>query len=131
VCVDWNSSYIDRRPIDKLRKNLGIFWGKQYLRLPKFSIHCEAELRKLLLIWLFIAVGLLVTMLSGFYGRNFGSGASTDVRYGLPFPWHGESNSADSDNSGIWYIWANFFYDAVAWAFVVGIFSLPFVTHRR
>jgi hypothetical protein len=70
-------------------------------------------MRTALLTWGVLALGLLVTILSGFYKVHSG--------YGLPISWRGELESAGSGNTTVWYSWENFAFDAAAWSFVFGI----------
>jgi len=74
-----------------------------------------------LLIWLVLALGLLVTILSGFYKVHSG--------YGLPISWHGELESTSSGNSTVWYSWENFAFDTAAWSIIFGLVTL--MTKRR
>jgi hypothetical protein len=87
-------------------------------------------MRKILLLWTIFALGLLVTLLSGFYRSDFTKGDSIDTRYGLPFSWHGELKTADSPNPTAWFMWENFVYDAAAWSFVFGFLTLLFTKRR-
>ena len=78
-----------------------------------------------------LMLGLLVTLLSGFYGRDYDAAGKTDIRYGIPFNWHGEQGSASSNSQTGWFSWQNFVYDAAAWSILFGILSLIFANRRQ
>lgn len=86
-------------------------------------------MRKAVLICLILGLGLLVTLLSGLYRRDFSTGDATDIRYGLPFSWHGERGLVDSNGLTSWYALDNLVYDILSWSFVFAIFAL--MTRRR
>ena len=70
----------------------------------------------LLLIWAVVALGLLVTLISGFYKVHSG--------YGLPISWRGEQESANSGNPTVWYSWQNFVFDTALWSIIFGLVTL-------
>ena len=78
-----------------------------------------------------LMLGLLVTSISGFYGRDYGTSGRTDTRYGIPFNWHGEQGSASSNGQTGWFSWQNFVYDTAAWSILFGILALIFTSGRR
>ncbi|HVP16853.1 MAG TPA: hypothetical protein VMT42_05770 [candidate division Zixibacteria bacterium] len=78
-----------------------------------------------------LMLGLLVTLLSGFYGRDYGTAGKTDIRYGIPISWHGEQGSASSNSQTGWFSWQNFVYDAAAWSILFGILTLIFANRRQ
>ena len=78
------------------------------------------------LVFFIFALGLLITMLSGFYGQDHGTAGKIDIRYGIPVDWHGEQGSAYPNSPPLtgWFSWQNFVYDAAAWWFLFGILAL-------
>lgn len=80
---------------------------------------------------LVLMLGLLVTFLSGFYGRDYGAAGITDIGYGIPFNWHGEQGSASSNSQTGWFSWQNFVYDVAAWSILFGILALIFTRKRQ
>jgi len=80
---------------------------------------------------LVLMLGLLVTSVSGFYGRNYGTAGKTDIRYGVPFNWHGEQGSVSSNSQTGWFSWQNFVYDTAAWSILFGILALIFTNRRQ
>jgi 4-amino-4-deoxy-L-arabinose transferase-like glycosyltransferase len=76
-------------------------------------------------------LGLLVTSISGFYGRDYRTGGETDIGYGIPFFWHGEQESAHSNSQTGWFFWQNFVYDVAAWSILFGILALAFSNRRQ
>ena len=85
------------------------------------------------LVFLVLVLGLLVTLLSGFYGRDHGAAGKIDIRYGIPFNWHGEQGSAYPNSPPLtgWFSWQNFAYDAVAWWILFGIMALALTKRRK
>jgi hypothetical protein len=85
------------------------------------------------LVFLVLMLGLLVTLLSGFYGRDHGTADKIDIGYGIPFNWHGEQGSTNPNSpppTG-WFSWQNFVYDAVAWWILFGILALALRNRRQ
>ena len=78
-----------------------------------------------------LMLGLFATLLSGFYGRNYGTAGRTDIRYGVPFNWHGEQGYDSPNSSAGWFSWQNFVYDVAAWSILFGIVALAFSNRRR
>ncbi|MGD0979728.1 MAG: hypothetical protein ABR962_11395 [Candidatus Bathyarchaeia archaeon] len=85
------------------------------------------------LVFLVLVLGLLVTLLSGFYGRDHGTAGRIDFRYGIPFNWHGEQESTSPNSPPLtgWFSWQNFAYDAVAWCILFGIMALALRNRRK
>jgi hypothetical protein len=85
------------------------------------------------LVFLVLVLGLLVTLLSGFYGRDHGTAGKIDIRYGIPFNWHGEQGSTYPNSPPLtgWFSWQNFMYDAVAWWILFGILALILRKRRQ
>jgi len=88
-------------------------------------------MRRAVKVCLILLLGLLVTLLSGLYGRDFNPAGAIDVRYGLPLAWHGEQGPIylNSPAPTVWYSWANFTYDVIAWFVLFGIMAL--ILRRR
>jgi hypothetical protein len=78
------------------------------------------------LIFFVLMLGLLVTLLSGFYGRDHGTTGKIDIGYGIPLDWHGEQGSTYPNSSPLtgWFSWQNFVYDTAAWWILFGILAL-------
>ena len=84
------------------------------------------------LVFFVLGLGLLVTMLSGFYGRAYSSATETGRAYGLPLSWHGQRTLADPSTSSLgWFAWSNFVYDTALWSMIFGIFALMFRKSKR
>jgi hypothetical protein len=74
----------------------------------------------LLLVWAVLALGLLVTILTGFYKVHSG--------YGLPISWW---KKLESGNPTLWFSWENFVFDAAAWSMIFGLMALIIKRSRR
>jgi hypothetical protein len=91
----------------------------------------ETEMRRTVKVCLILLLGVLVTLLSGLYGRDFKPAGGIDVRYGLPLAWHGEQGPVylNSPPPTVWYSWENFTYDVILWCVLFGIIEL--IVRRR
>jgi hypothetical protein len=91
----------------------------------------ETEMKRTVKVCLILLLGVLVTLLSGLYGRDFKPAGGIDVRYGLPLAWHGEQGPVylNSPRPTVWYSWENFTYDVIAWCVLFGIVAL--IVRRR
>jgi hypothetical protein len=85
-------------------------------------------MRKAVFVCVVLGLGLLATLLPGFYRQDFSTSGTKAIRYGLPLSWHGEHGSASSSPTA-WYAWDSFAFDAAAWCFALGIFVL--ITRER
>jgi hypothetical protein len=70
-----------------------------------------------------LVLGLVATMISGFYRRDLSIPGRTNIGYGLPLAWHGESGPVvypEVPTSG-WLSWGFFALDTAFWSLVSGI----------
>jgi hypothetical protein len=70
-----------------------------------------------------LAFGLAATLVSGFYRRNLSILGRTDIGYGLPLAWHGESGPVVFPEVPAvgWSSWEYFALDSAFWFLVITI----------
>jgi hypothetical protein len=70
-----------------------------------------------------LAFGLAATLVSGFYRRDLSIPGRTDIGYGLPLTWHGESGPVIfPEVSAVgWLSWEYFALDTAFWSLAITI----------